>query len=312
MTYRFRSTNIGDYIQSLATINILKSFSSNLECINDPQLNTLLKTVFPQSQKGSALNCNIKLIVLDRDNMVETANRYRNKTIHLIMNGWFMHSIRNGTERYNWPPPSNICPIFISFHVSKDFLVKNPDSIQYLKKHEPIGCRDMTTLEKCKAAGIKAYYSGCLTLTMDSLHTSNDGSTYVVDTRIGPTTTPNTTVKAGATKSGKTVHHISHSPYTGSNSELFKKAYDLLVRYSRADKIITSRLHCCLPCLAMNKSVTFQSPRGVPFKRVNEWGSKGRFTGLKDIMESPQKRNAIKQKLKSQVSKAIKDALTSS
>lgn len=289
-TYRYRSTNIGDYIQSLAVLNILKGFTNNLECINDPELSQVLKEMFPY-QTPSHNNRKIKLIVIDRDNINETANRFKDKTIHLIMNGWFMHPERG--DSYNWPPPSNINPIFISFHISKDYLINNSESVKYLKKHAPIGCRDKTTVDKCKRVGIDAYFSGCLTLTMDSLKTSTDGPIYVVDSK-----SPNSQIV-----------NVSHSPHFGTNSELFKKAYNLLIQYSKAQKIVTSRLHCCLPCLAMNKQVIFKSPSGVSTKLINEWGDKGRFTGLIEIMENPKKRHIMKQTLKSEINTVVQGIL---
>ena len=60
-----------------------------------------------------------------------------------------------------FPPPDYVDPLFISFHINEDDHSKGPtygvlDSIKivykpiasyvnYLKKHEPIGCRDLHT-----------------------------------------------------------------------------------------------------------------------------------------------------------------------
>ena len=38
--------------------------------------------------------------------------------------------------------------------------------LQWLKNHEPIGCRDYGTIERLRSKGINCYYSGCLTLTL--------------------------------------------------------------------------------------------------------------------------------------------------
>ena len=42
------------------------------------------------------------------------------------------------------------------------------ESLDYLSSHEPIGCRDIHTVNFLKEHNIDAYFSGCLTLTLDS------------------------------------------------------------------------------------------------------------------------------------------------
>ena len=75
---------------------------------------------------------------VDRDNLQEAAKI--GEEIKVIMNGWFM------SKPENWPPPENIIPLFISFHITTKnnsvTVLTSPKSIAYLKKHEPIGCRD--------------------------------------------------------------------------------------------------------------------------------------------------------------------------
>src|SRR5690606_35429742 len=56
--------------------------------------------------------------------------------------------------------------------------------IAYLKKHEPIGCRDQFTADTLKAKGIDAYFSGCLTLTLDTYKVDDSergDDIYIVD-----------------------------------------------------------------------------------------------------------------------------------
>ncbi|MEM1510192.1 MAG: polysaccharide pyruvyl transferase family protein [Thermofilaceae archaeon] len=122
-----RTENIGDYIQTIAA----KQFLPRVD------------------------------VYLDRDNLKDV--KYVNDKIKVIMNGWF-------TDRpEKWPPSRVIEPLFISFHVSPHiawrFLRK--EVIEYLKQYEPIGCRDIWTMRLLNHFGIKAYFSGCLTLTLD-------------------------------------------------------------------------------------------------------------------------------------------------
>ena len=96
---------------------------------------------------------------IDRDNL----KNYFGEKIKLIINGWFME------KPNNWPPSNKIIPFFISFHINpiiKSFIL-NKNGVEYLKKHEPIGCRDLYTKLILEKKGIRAYFSGCLTLTLN-------------------------------------------------------------------------------------------------------------------------------------------------
>jgi hypothetical protein len=82
----------------------------------------------------------------------------------LIMNGWFSHDPENCL-----PTNESILPVFWGFHISdwnnswQYFL--SDKCLAYFKRFEPIGCRDMFTADKLAEAGIKTFYSRCLTLT---------------------------------------------------------------------------------------------------------------------------------------------------
>lgn len=96
---------------------------------------------------------------LKRDNLDEVESEEK---IKLIMNGWFTH------KPENWPPSPDIVPLFISFHIARsaaDELVSQK-SIDYFKKHEPIGCRDYHTRDLLSNHGVDAYFSGDLVLTL--------------------------------------------------------------------------------------------------------------------------------------------------
>lgn len=105
----------------------------------------------------------------------EELNKYDGEPIKLIMNGWYMHNINN------FPPSDNIYPIFISIHVADKNLVKN--NVKYFRKYQPIGCRDESTVKLFESFGIKAYFSGCLTLLFDDVLIKNlkNNNKYLVD-----------------------------------------------------------------------------------------------------------------------------------
>ena len=99
-----------------------------------------------------------KPLTLNRDQL----NNYHGPQVKLIMNGWFME------KPSNWPPSNNINPFFVSFHLNptskKRMLSKT--GVKYLKKHQPIGCRDTYTQKILSNCGIDSYFSACLTLTL--------------------------------------------------------------------------------------------------------------------------------------------------
>lgn len=113
---------------------------------------------------------------LDRD--LDLKN-YEGEPCKMIMNGWYMHNPDN------WPPSEKIQPLFVAFHinkVAKEALLSSA-SISYLRKYQPIGCRDLNTMELLQEKGVNAYFSGCMTLTLGkTFHSENkDNTTYIVD-----------------------------------------------------------------------------------------------------------------------------------
>lgn len=108
-------------------------------------------------------------ILIEREHLHE----YHGDEVKLIMNAWWMHYPEN------FPPSDKINPLFISFHVNpgKADALLTDRTVTYLKKYEPIGCRDHGTKRLMEEKGIKAYFSGCLTLTLGNTYKhQGDGS----------------------------------------------------------------------------------------------------------------------------------------
>ena len=80
----------------------------------------------------------------------------------MIMNAWYLH------DYSQWPPSEKINPLFVSVHFNSSALegLMSDESIAYLKKYAPIGCRDYYTAQHLKNKGVDAYFSACLTLTL--------------------------------------------------------------------------------------------------------------------------------------------------
>jgi len=213
----------------------------------------------------------------------EKLANYKGEKIKLIMNGWFTHNI------HNWIPSVDIIPLFVSFHINNTAAsaMLTKEGITYLKKHEPIGCRDQFTVEILQEKGIEAYFTGCLTLTLDSYKVEKierGQDIYIVDPLYGYTTYKKVTydykrflrsIQRGTIFDiGKRKRHlnqildanllkqatyIEQEPPAGqySTEEKFEMAEDLLRKYANAKLVITSRIHCALPCLALETPVIF-------------------------------------------------------
>jgi len=216
---------------------------------------------------------------LDRERLAE----YKGEKIKLIMNGWFTHNLND------WLPSDDIIPLFVSFHVNDSAakFILNEKGVSYLKKHEPIGCRDQFTVDLLKDKGVAAYFTGCLTLTLDSYSTENsmrDDEIYIVDVLHSYPTSKKMMhslssfgryiISGKIFQLGKRRKHINkiisndllsvanyidQEPPVGNltNEDKFEFAEDLLKKYSKAKLVITSRIHCALPCLAMGTPVIF-------------------------------------------------------
>lgn len=232
----------------------------------------------------------------------EKLNEYKGATLKLIMNGWFMH------RPANWPPSDNIDPLVTSFHLNsqaKEHLLSK-QSIEWFIRHEPIGCRDPYTLDLLSNAGVKTYLSGCLTSTFENKFNYRTNDIYFVDVLFrvpGWSTsarTPRELLKSILSgdlikiNQRKRILHelfdeeilldsksISHyHPSRHSENERFSVAGDFLTKYATAKLVITSRLHCAIPCLAFGTPVIF-----IHFGFRNEYDS-CRLKGITDMFNT--------------------------
>ena len=196
----------------------------------------------------------------------EELNSYSGEPLALITNGWFLHKF------HNFPPSDKIKPLFIGFFSHYPELIEVHR--QYFKKHEPIGCRSATTLAACKENDIEAYLSGCLTLGFDE-SSHKEPHICVVDVDM-ECVRPNNDFKEYARAMGKSLIYTTHDrdvvgvPF----SERLDMAQSLLHLYSRASLVVTGRLHCVLPCRALNTPAAFIHPDHAD----------ARFKGLEDVI----------------------------
>lgn len=198
----------------------------------------------------------------------EALNEYDGQPATVIMNGWFIHNLKS------FPPSDKISPIFISFHCSKPQLILN--NIDYFKKYQPIGCRDTYTVNLFKKNGIDAYFTGCLTLILPKSDSPRKGK-LLVDVNNNVPYIPNCNISMSQFSDYEIVTN-EIPDLTRKNDFEYKLscAKILLEKFKNAELVVTSRLHCTLPCRAMGTPVKFIHPNHLR----NE-----RFTGLSDILQ---------------------------
>jgi hypothetical protein len=253
--YWVDEVNIGDYVQSIAARQFL------------PQVDTLV----------------------ERDSIAN----YQGDRIRVIMKGWW--HIYKG----NAVPSKQIDPLYVSIHITnpKEIL---PETLEHFKQHEPIGCRDHATRDFLQGQGIDAYFSGCMTLTL--------GKTYAVPPEERTNTIyyanfdRNVLVNYVKSKIFRSVgftlpqvrrrlknivdmffpddaqcRHVyrDHSmPLSLSDDQRFTIADQFLRDYARAKLVVTTKIHCALPCAGM----------GTPVLLMMTNPKDARFGGIKDLL----------------------------
>ena len=130
-----------------------------------------------------------------------------------------------------------IIPVFLGLTMAKDTLSK--EEVNYLKKYEPIGCRDERTLNTMRKYGIISYLHGCITVTFPKRKEGNYKSVYVVD--VDKCFIIPDEIKQNA-------QYRTHFSAAEDPKSLAQKQYQEYI--DNASLVITSLLHCAVPCLA--------------------------------------------------------------
>lgn len=98
---------------------------------------------------------------IDREKLHSYKSADNSKT-NVIVNGCYVWNTGN------WPPSEDLNPLFISMHIfpMAEKALFSEANVAYWKKHEPIECRDLSTLKMFQRHHIDSYYSSCVTLTL--------------------------------------------------------------------------------------------------------------------------------------------------
>ena len=209
--------NLDDYIQTVATKNIIQK-------------------IYP----------NQNFIYWDRDNLLN----YTGTPSFAIMQGWFAHNS-------SYFPNEKILPVFIGTHITtpkrKEFLLYIKKNPKYFDKIT-FGCRDTSTLNFMRKNNINSYLSRCLTLTYPKREVNiNPKDIFIVDIPEEYLKyVPNELLENAKIINQRAVDTDKDKSYFLNYERYMKQTSDLLSGYrNNAKLVITSALHCASPCIAM-------------------------------------------------------------
>ena len=259
------SANIGDHVQTIAALgHLVRHHGVRLHGREDliDLLAQFRDRTRPERRRDD-VTADVEVITAHRD-----ASIYEPipADTWILCFGWFMHSLFR--MRHGFPLHRNLRPVFVSFHCNKRELL-TPEAIEYLKRYGPVGCRDWTTVDLLLSIGVPAFFSGCLTTTIDTVF-PDLAVPPPADAPVAYVDVPAADVPAD----GVTFHHSSDDVRRRPFVANVYAALDLLERYRRDHRaVVTSRLHCYLPVRSIGADVDFR-----PKNR-----SDVRFDGLIDI-----------------------------
>lgn len=231
-----RTGNLGDNVQSIAAIH------------------TLQEVGVRQDEIG----------YVNRDDL--SLRRSTDEHGIFVTQGWF--GCMPGQKSLPLPD-GNLTPLYFGFHINEGswHLLRNNDQFaKSLRKHEPIGCRDIGTRDFLRSLGVRAYFSRCLTLNFRARKTyPRDEKVFVVDpgfdiSRHIPEKLWGRVTSYSQVNYAALPRELSGNwPMTDDDVE----AVDATARArleqweKEATLMITGRIHVAMPCAAMGIPVIF-------------------------------------------------------
>lgn len=262
------SGNLGHYVQTLGLMGNLARFSS-VTFTGEGGLGELATELQDRVRPSLRLpepGGAIHLLPVDRD---FSSGAELPEPTWLFAFGWHMHPIYD--IHFDFPYHRNLRPLFLSVHVNRLGMLSE-EGLDYLRRHGPVGCRDWTSVYLLLSAGVDAFFTGCVTTTIDAVFPArsdvydSDGAYGLVDITAQAAGDPAPPL-AEYTHQDNAVRRM---PFVDG----VREASDRLAEYQQGLRAAaTRRLHAFLPMAALGIPVTFRpwSP-GDP-----------RFLGLRSI-----------------------------
>ena len=169
--YDHASRNVGDYVQTLAMLGNLARFPGvrfhGADGLGD-LIGEIQSRVRPElrhtgERAATTEGADVTVLPVSRD---YSPGEQVPPNTWLLAFGWHMHPVFN--LGFGLPYHPNIRPVFISFHLNRVGAL-TPETIDYLRENGPVGCRDWTTVDILLSAGVDAFFTGCVTTTVDAV-----------------------------------------------------------------------------------------------------------------------------------------------
>lgn len=214
--------------------------------------------------------------LIDRE-QIHNFSGDEDEPVAVVMAAWWMWN------KWNWPPSKSIYPYFVGFHYSDNEAAKQAGcpvdydfltgiGARYLNAYGPIGCRDYFTRDKLRKNHVKAEFSGCITLTLPQQEKKDMGDYIVlVDVQKDVEAAIEKKAKKAGIEVKKITHNLDRKAHMEKTwEERSKNVEETLTIYQNARCVVTRRLHCALPCLAMGVPTllvihTLESVRFIPY-----------------------------------------------
>ena len=137
---------------------------------------------------------------------------------------------------------NKITPVFLGLTLAKEFLL--PEEVAYYKNHEPVGCRDERTYQTLCKYEISAYLGGCITVVLPKRKGSGNGKIFLIE----PANGVKKYLPLEIIQKGIVDKHL----FYGTMLNPKQQAIERYNQYAaEATLVITSLLHCAVPCMAM-------------------------------------------------------------
>lgn len=208
--------------------------------------------------------------IIDRENLdifVPDAQ----EQVAVIMNGWYLH------HKSHWPPSEYLYPLLLGIHFSNNqfegIVDEHLDGLgrEFLEKFQPVGCRDSSTLVKMEQRQVEAYFSGCLTMTIKQFpNVEHTGRYILVDV---PKAVSDKVIFEKGSENVEIITHYTTEEYISSDwAERKSRIEELLKKYQGAELVITTRLHCLLPCMALQtKAILLTEQNADTLERMGDY-----------------------------------------
>lgn len=244
------STNIGDHVQTVAALGHLVRHQGLRFVGEDPALDAVVtelqQRVRPELRIGGEAR-EVGLVTVQRD--ASSLDDVPPGT-WAIWFGWHMKEMSDG---FDFPPHPHIRPIIVSFHCKHSRML-TPATIDFLRTHGPIGCRDWSTVDLLLSAGVPAFFSGCITTTISTVFPP-----LAADERPRADAPPVYVEVADAPADAPSMTHAYPEVREAPFDVNLRRAVDQLEHYRRDHSlVVTSRLHCYLPSRSIGVAAEFR------------------------------------------------------